>query len=43
MTSTSKPVELDTFEKEIRSLEIEKEALKNENNPDRFRLEEIEK
>ncbi|EKE26901.1 MAG: hypothetical protein ACD_4C00126G0002 [uncultured bacterium (gcode 4)] len=30
MSSTSKPVELDTFEKEIRSLEIEKEALKNE-------------
>lgn len=43
MSSTSKPVELDTFEKEIRSLEIEKEALKNESNPDTFRLDEIEK
>ncbi|EKD66731.1 MAG: hypothetical protein ACD_49C00017G0003 [uncultured bacterium (gcode 4)] len=30
MSSTSKPVELDILEKEIRSLEIEKEALKNE-------------
>lgn len=42
MSSTSKPVELDTLEKEIRSLEIEKEALKNEKNTD-SRLEEIEK
>jgi len=30
MSSTSKPVELDTLEKEIRFLEIEKEAIKNE-------------
>lgn len=43
MSSTSKPVELDTLEKEIRFLEIEKEAIKNEKNWDKIRLEEIEK
>lgn len=43
MSTTSKPVELDMFEKEIRFLEIEKEALNQEKNPDKLRLEEIEK
>jgi len=49
MSSTSKPVELDILEKEIRSLEIEKEALKNEkeqnigNDGNRSKLQEIEK
>ncbi|MDD2565618.1 MAG: AAA family ATPase [Candidatus Gracilibacteria bacterium] len=43
MSSTSKPVELDTLEKEIRFLEIEKEAIKNEKSGDKLRLEEIEK
>lgn len=43
MSSTSKPVELDTLEKEIRFLEIEKEAIKNEKSWDKLRLEEIEK
>ncbi|MCK9271932.1 AAA family ATPase [Candidatus Gracilibacteria bacterium] len=49
MSSTSKPVELDILEKEIRSFEIEKEALKNEkeqnvgNNANRSKLQEIEK
>lgn len=43
MSSTSKPVELDTLEKELRFLEIEKEAIKNEKSWDKIRLEEIEK
>lgn len=43
MTSTSKPVELDGLEKEISSLEIEKEAIKSEKNSDKIRLEEIER
>jgi ATP-dependent Clp protease ATP-binding subunit ClpB len=43
MSSTSKPVELDTLEKEIRSLEIEKEAIKNENTSDPVRMKEVEK
>ncbi|MDD2486782.1 MAG: AAA family ATPase [Candidatus Gracilibacteria bacterium] len=44
ISSTSKPVELDTLEKEIRSLEIEKEALKNENDfKSEERLVEIER
>lgn len=43
MSSTSKPVSLDTLEKEIRSLEIEKEALRNEDRPDAVRIREVEK
>ncbi len=43
MSSTSKPVVLDLLEKEIRSLEIEKEAIKNEKSIDSSRLQEIEK
>lgn len=43
MSSTSKPVELDLLEKNIRSLEIEKEALKNESTKDDSRLQDIEK
>lgn len=44
ISSTSKPVELDTLEKEIRSLEIEKEALKNESDfKNEERMGEIEK
>jgi len=40
MTSTSKPVELDKLEKEIRSLEIEREALKNEEKIDEKKIQE---
>ncbi len=43
MTSTSKPVELDKLEKEIRSLEIEREALKNEEKIDEKKIKELEK
>ena len=43
MTTTSKPVELDLLEKEIRTLEIEKEAIKNEGSTDELRFREIEK
>lgn len=42
MSSTSKPVELDKFEKEIRSLEIEREAKKAEKNLDAVTSAELE-
>lgn len=43
MSSTSKPVALDTLEKEIRSLEIEREAIKAEKVQDPKIMEELEK
>lgn len=42
MSSTSKPVELDKLEKEIRSLEIEREAKKSEKNFDAAIQAELE-
>jgi ATP-dependent Clp protease ATP-binding subunit ClpB len=42
MSSTSKPVELDKLEKEIRSLEIEREAKKSEKNFDAATQAELE-
>jgi len=43
MSSTSKPVELDRLEKEIRSLEIEREAIRAEKVQDPKIMEELEK
>lgn len=43
MSSTSKPIELDKLEKEIRSLEIQKEALKTETLQDPKIMSELEK
>ncbi len=43
MSSTSKPVALDTLEKEIRSLEIEREAIRAEKIQDPKIMEELEK
>ena len=43
MSSTSKPIELDKLEKEIRSLEIQKEALKAEKTQDTKINSELEK
>lgn len=43
MSSTSKPVELDRLEKEIRSLEIEREAIKGEKKTNMEVVAELEK
>jgi len=43
MSSTSKPIELDKLEKEIRSLEIQKEALKAEKTQDPKTNSDLEK
>ncbi len=43
MSSTSKPIVLDKLEKEIRSLEIEREALKAEATQDSKIMNELEK
>ena len=43
MTSISKPVELEKLEKDLRTLEIELEAKKNESNISQNTLQEIEK
>ncbi len=43
MSSTSKPIELDKLEKEIRSLEIEREAVKAEKVQDAKIMNELEK
>ena len=43
MISTSKPIELDKLEKEIRSLEIEREAVKAEKTQDETIVNELEK
>lgn len=43
MSSTSKPIELDKLEKEIRSLEIQREALKAEKTQDPLITKELEK
>ena len=43
MSSTSKPIELDRLEKEIRSLEIEREAIRAEKVQDPKIMQELEK
>lgn len=43
MSSTSKPIELDKLEKEIRSMEIEREAVKAEKIQDQKIMNELEK
>lgn len=43
MSSTSKPVALDKLEKEIRSLEIEREAIRAEKAQDKKIMEELER
>ncbi|MDD2891378.1 MAG: AAA family ATPase [Candidatus Gracilibacteria bacterium] len=43
MSSTSKPIELDKLEKEIRSIEIQKEAIKAEKTQDPIITKELEK